>query len=85
MQQSRLDWSPMKSIYKNAEAIKGMEEAAAAYEKSLLNSHIVPRSPFTDEVERICAMHMDKILHGGVGVKQGLDDAYKEIKATLKW
>ncbi len=85
MQQSRLDWSPMKSIYKNAAAIKGMEEAAAAYEKSLLSAHLVPRSPYTDEVERIVAKHMDRVLHGAVGAKQGLEDAYKEVKATLKW
>jgi len=85
MQQSRLDWSAMKSIYKNAAAIKGMEEAAVAYEKSLLNAHALEKSPYGSEVELICAKAMDKILHGGVGVKQGLEEAYKEVKATLKW
>ncbi len=85
MQQSRLDWSAMKSIYKNAAAIKGMEEAAAAYEKNLLNAHTLAKSPYSGEVELICAKAMDKILHGAVSPKQGLEDAYKEVHATLKW
>jgi multiple sugar transport system substrate-binding protein len=85
MQQSRLDWSAMKSIYKNAAAIAGMEEAAAAYEASLLRAHTLPKSPYGSEVELIIAKHMDRVLHNAASPKQGLEDAYKEVKATLKW